>query len=155
LNWIIRGSSSGRLRPVSLQLGVVDLAVGANGFVEFLRIDLGGLARFEVDSASGEVHAERDQAGDHIEQQAHRIEHGNGRVDLAVDLATAVRVEDRTAGRQLAQQGDGEDTANDTGSDTHNILLNTIDTGLYDNTAEQHRSNVGAGLPAMAPPRLI
>ena len=102
-----------------LQLGVVDLAVGADGLVEFLRGDLGGLARLKVDRTGGEVDAKGDQARDHVEQQAHGVEHGNRRVDLAIDLATAVRVENRTSGRQLAQQGEGENTADDTGSDTH------------------------------------
>ena len=118
--WVVqRQGAAGFFLDDALQLGVIDLAVGADGFVQFLGGDLGGLARFEVNGARGEVDTEGDQAGDHIKQQAEGIEYRDGRVDLAVDLATAVGVENRPTGGELAQQGDGEDTADDTGSDTH------------------------------------
>jgi hypothetical protein len=47
----------------SLQLEVIDLAVGADGLFEFRRIDLGRLARFEVDRAGGEVDAKAIRPG--------------------------------------------------------------------------------------------
>ena len=70
-----------------LQFLVVDGAVGVDGRLEFFWLDLDASARFEIDGAGGEVHGERDQAGDDVEQQANGIEGGDGRVDLAVDLA--------------------------------------------------------------------
>lgn len=118
--WIVQREAAAQLAfQNSLQLAVIDLAVGADGVLEFLRIDLGGLARLEINRAGGEVHGKRDQAGDDVEQQAHGIERGDGRVDLAFDLATAIGVEDRPAGSHLSQQGCDQNTANQAKGSTH------------------------------------
>lgn len=95
----------------SLQLVIIDLTVRADGLLELGRIDLRGVARFEINRASGEVDGKRDQPGDDVEEQAHGIEHGNRRVNLAVDLTATVRVENRTARGDLREQGGDQYTA--------------------------------------------
>jgi hypothetical protein len=68
LNWIRRGSSqrqaaAGFVLDDGLQLGVIHLAVGADGFLQFFGGHLCGFAGLEVNRAGGEVHAKGDQAG--------------------------------------------------------------------------------------------
>ena len=101
-----------------LELAVVDLAVRADGILEHFRGDR-VLGVGQVDGAGGEVDAEGDQAGDDIEQQADGVEGDDGRIDATVDLAASLGVEQRTAGRQLAQQGCTENGTGNAGGKAH------------------------------------
>ncbi len=116
-----RQAAAGLVFDDGLQAQHVDLAIGTDGFVQRLGRHAVVLIG-EIDGAGGEVDAEGDQPGDDIEQQPDRIQRGDGGVDLAVDLPPAVGVEQRAAGGQLGEQGDGQHAADDTGTSTHRDL---------------------------------
>jgi len=105
-----------------LEFGLVDMAVSIDDILEQLRVNLSGLAAWQVDGAGGEVDRKGDQARDHEEQNANGVQAGDQRVDLAFDLPTAIWVENRAAGGQLGEQGDGDNTANNTGFRAHGHL---------------------------------
>jgi hypothetical protein len=106
-----------------LQFTVVDFTVGADGLLEFLRGDLRGFARLQVDGSGGEVDAKGNQPRNDIEQQANGVQYHHHRIDLAVDLAAPVGKEDRAAGGELGQQGGHQNAANETVGNAHGNLL--------------------------------
>ena len=124
--WIIQRQCAAELGlNDGLQLEVVDRAVSAHRRFKFLRIDLRLIAAWQVDRARGEVHAERDHAGDDVEQQAYGVEYHDGGVHstAALNLATTIRVENTAARGQLRQQRGNQNTANQTGWNAHGDLL--------------------------------
>jgi hypothetical protein len=124
--WVIQRQRAAELGlNDGLQLEVVDRAVRTDRRYELLRIDLRLIAAWQVDRARGEVHAERDHAGDDVEQQAYGVEYHDGGVHstAALNLATTIRVENTAARGQLRQQRGNQNTANQTGWNAHGDLL--------------------------------
>lgn len=119
-------------RQVAAQLGVqdgaqvaaVDPAVVADGFAQALRIDHGVVAApRQVDGAGGEVDGEGDQSGDHEEQDADAVEHGDRRVDPPADLSASFGVEQGAAGAELGEQRGGETGTDDSRIQAHVVFL--------------------------------
>lgn len=124
--WVIQRQCAAELGlNDGLQLEVVDCAVSAHRRYKLLRIDLRLIAAWQVNRARGEVHAERDHAGDDVEQQADGVEYHDGRVHstAALNLAATIRVENTAARGQLRQQRGNQNTANQTGWNAHGDLL--------------------------------
>ncbi|MCY1372344.1 hypothetical protein D9M69_595440 [compost metagenome] len=110
---------AGLLLDQDFEPGVVDLALGIHDLAQFLWIDLGAVPVRQVDGAGGEVDAEGNQAGDHVEQDADGIQRRHHRVDPAVDLAAPIGEEQGAAGAQLGEQGNGENAADNAGLRAH------------------------------------
>ncbi|MOA45164.1 hypothetical protein D3C78_1675360 [compost metagenome] len=100
------------------QAGVVDAALGIECILQTLgRHRVAALG--QVDGAGAEVDGEGDQPGDHEEQDADGVHGSDCRVDLALQLAAALGVEQGSAAAQLNEQGGGEQTADDPLGGTH------------------------------------
>ncbi|MNC36250.1 hypothetical protein D3C75_847630 [compost metagenome] len=97
---------------------MVDAAVAAEGILQTLgRHRVAPLG--QVDGAGREVDGEGDQPGDHKEQDADGVHGGDGRVDLALQLAAALGVEQGAAAAQLDEQCGGEQATDDPLGGTH------------------------------------
>src|SRR5690606_16175970 len=91
-----------------LELELVDLAVGIDGVLQALWRDTVAIIR-QIDCPGSKVYGKGQQARQQIKQQAYTIENSDFRVDLATDLAPALRVEKGSAGGELAGQGGSQE----------------------------------------------